>query len=76
MAGEIRNQLYNKMYHNNAKNSMCNAMKETIQKERSNLNDNDRIRIVHSHLATSEKILGSFTSYIATIDLNNLIQWF
>ena len=31
------------MYHNKAKNSMCNAMKEAIWYQWGNLNDNDKI---------------------------------
>ena len=60
-AGEIEANS-NTICHNNAKN-----WKRQF---------NDQIPIVRFHLATTEKILGSFTSYVATIDLNNLIQWF
>mgnify|MGYP001795459287 CR=1 FL=1 len=35
-----------------------------------NLNDNDQIRIVRFHLATMEKIFGTFTLNAVTTDLN------
>ena len=54
MAGEIE-ATSNTMYQNNAKNSRFIAMKEAIKDERGNhWNDNDRICIVYSNMATTE----------------------
>ena len=52
MAGEIKANS-NTMYHNNSKYSMCNVMEEAIQYQWGNLDDNDGICIVCSHLVTT-----------------------
>ena len=65
----------NTIYHNNECKKLCNAMNAERWAERGNLNDNDQIRIVRFHLATTEKILGPFTLNVVTTDLNKSNQW-